>query len=145
MPTKLISQQEWDRHCRQHQKALLKQHPQWRMERLMIEAYRMTEALHGPRPSGWKWLLLKFGWGLVRSGGDMDFSWTKNLWKAVRGALGVALAAAIYAALDVIMVSFDTPEELAALGAPQFAIPIILAILVSFRNWLKHKKRVNVP
>jgi len=75
----------------------------------------------------------------------MDFSWTKNLWKALRGGLGVILAAALYAALDALMALVGNPGFWGAIGAPAFIIPIIVAALVSFRNWLKHKKRLTMP
>lgn len=142
-----MTRDEWDAHEEQHFKALFAQHPEWSPIKRQRLAREETERLHGPRPAGTglKWALVKLGWGLAKGGGDMDFSWTKNLWKAVRGALGVALAAAIYAALEVLMQNFDTSEELTTLGAPQFAIPLILALLVSLRNFLKHKKHVNMP
>jgi hypothetical protein len=141
----LITHNEWDEHFWQYFRVLRRQNPTRPLEYCRKDAYSHTEALHGPRPPSWKWLLVKLGWGLVKSGGNVDFSWTKNAWKAVRAALGVALAAGLYAVFDVLSPSFDTPAELEGMGAPQFLIPLILAVLVSLRNWLKHSKGARVP
>jgi len=141
----LITREEWDEHFWQHVKVIRTNHPAWHLEKVRRRAFSATEGLHGPRPPSWNWLFVKLGWGLVKSGGKMDFSWTKNLWKAVRAALGVALAAGLYAVFDVLSQSFDTPAELEGMGAPQFLIPLILAVLVSLRNWMKHSKGVKVP
>lgn len=115
--------------------------PKWRFN----EAHRIMRKRYGYEPSGWLSIVLKAVFGFAKTGGNVDFSWMKNLWKAVRAGLGLALAAMLYAGFDVLSRQFDTPEELAGLGAPQFLIPLLLAVLVSLRNWLKHKKRVNVP
>jgi hypothetical protein len=115
--------------------------PGWRQRK----AYKQTVRELGDPPPGLKWALVKLGWGLVKSGGKMDFSWAKNGWKAVRGGLGVVLAAALFAGLETLMQQIGNPEFWQQIGAPQFMIPVILAVLVSFRNWLKHKKRWNMP
>ena len=141
----LITHKEWDEHFWTYFRTLRRQDPTRHIEACRKDAYSHTEALHGPRPPSWKWLLVKLGWGLVKSGGEMDFSWTKNLWKSVRAALGVALAAGLYALFEVLSQQFDTPAELEGMGAPQFMIPLILAVLVSFRNWMKHKKHRKMP
>lgn len=141
----LVTRDEWDKHFWQHFYTLRRQYPTVPLETIRRRAYSATEALHGSRPPSWKWLLVKLGWGLVRSGGDMDFSWTKNLWKALRALLGVVIAAGLYAVVDVLVLQLGNAEKLAELGVPALFIPVLVAVLVSARNWLKHKKHVNVP
>jgi hypothetical protein len=70
----------------------------------------------------------------------MQFDWAKGIWKGVRGALGVALAAALYAGGDVFLSHFDTPQELAAVGTPAVVIPILVGLGALLRNYLKHRK-----
>jgi hypothetical protein len=74
----------------------------------------------------------------------MQFDWAKTAWKGVRAGLGVALAAALYAGVGVLLEQFDSPEELAALGLPAVAIPILVALGAMLRNWLKHRKMPKV-
>jgi hypothetical protein len=70
----------------------------------------------------------------------MGFDQAKMWWKGARALLGVALAAGLYAGGDAFLSQFDTPEELAALGAPQVVIPILVALGAMARNWIKHRK-----
>lgn len=102
-------------------------------------------------PSWVAWLLfglyvfigIHLWWPLFgrQKGDGMDFSWNKNSKKALKTAL--------LAALVLFLASFDTPEELLALGFPvwsaQALAVVVGAVLTSLRNYLKVAKRVNLP
>lgn len=68
---------------------------------------------------------------------DWKKVWTKGLRAALAGVASVALVAAGEAALGTV----DSAEELAAYGVPAVAIPILLGLGASARNWLKHRKK----
>lgn len=113
--------------------------PGWRQKKAYAQAVREL----GQKPPGLKWMLIKLGWGLVKSGGDMgkDFKKGITLKKAVKTA---ALGAAV-----VFLASFDTPEEWLAAGLPswstQFLAVAIGAGITALRNWGKHGLGLRMP
>jgi hypothetical protein len=139
-----ITRKEWDDHFWQRFRALRHQFPMMELEKVRKRAYAATEVAHGPRPPSWKEILLRLGWQLVKSGGNMDFSWMKNLWKGLRAGLWGAFAVAVTAFINALLNQVDTAEELAALGVMAWAIPLILAAGASLRNYLKQKTGLNV-
>lgn len=126
-----LTQHGWHEEWRRIYDSLPKDRsPKWRFD----EAHRRMREEHGFEPT-WFDAALKALWGLA-SGGNMEWSWTKTLWKAVRGALGAALAAAVLWLLG----AFDTEAELTSAGVPTWLAPLAamgVAFVISFvRNWL---------
>jgi hypothetical protein len=72
-------------------------------------------------------------------GQPVQFSRLVNTQKGVQAALWVALAAALYEGGGIFLSYFDTPEELAAVGAPQVVIPVLVALGAMLRNYIKHR------
>ena len=75
-----------------------------------------------------------------------DFSWTKNAWKGLKGALASAATVALIFGLDAFLQGVDTPSELGAIGIPIQYIPLLMAAVAMLRNYLKHtQRRVPIP
>jgi hypothetical protein len=70
----------------------------------------------------------------------MKFSWNKNVWKALKAGLISAGTIAAFAGVEVLLQSFDTGEELGAIGIPVMVIPVIVAVVASLKNYLKVQK-----
>lgn len=106
--------------------------PKWRFH----ETHRLMRKRHGCEPAGWFGAAFKALFGFARMGGNMSWDWTKTLWKAIRGALGAALAVAVLSFLG----AFDTKAELGAAGVPDWLAPlgaVVVGFVVSWvRNWL---------
>jgi hypothetical protein len=136
-----ITRKEWDDHFWQHFRVLRKQDPTRPIEECRKEAYSATEGLHGPRPPSWKWLLVKLGWHLVRSEGNVKWDWTKTLWKAVRGALGAALVMTVLAFFG----AFDTAAELEEAGMPGWLAPAAAMLVAFIVSWIRNWTSVNHP
>ena len=66
--------------------------------------------------------------------------WKKVWTKGIRAALAGLASVAAIAAGEAVLGKLDSPEELAAYGVPAIAIPILLGLGASLRNWLKHRK-----
>ena len=140
-----ITRRKWDKTWRRCMEILAKTHPslpvQWRSE----EATRRTRRATGiDRPGGWGGAVLSLMLEFVKSGGNMDFSWTKNIWKGVRGSLLMAVGLAVVSFLG----AYDTVGEVEGLGVPSAMASIVALIVAALipmaRNLLKVKFGVDV-
>jgi len=108
----------------------------------MKEAHRLTRKNYGKRPSGVQATILKALWGWKRHGGaDMNWDWTKTLWKAIRGALGAGLAMLVLFMLE----SFNEAGELERAGVPGWMIPIAVMVVGFIISWYRNKIAVAAP
>jgi hypothetical protein len=131
-----MSKSDWHHEWRSVYDELTLAHPEkspkWRFD----EAHRIMVMRRGLAPSVPD-AIVKAALGFMQAGGmDMQWDWTKTLWKSVRSAAMVAAAGMVFAFLG----GFDTPEELVSSGVPGWLAPagaLAVAALVSFlRNYL---------
>lgn len=132
-----MTRKEWDAKWHERFSALRKADPTGDLAKIQARALKQTTKEYGPRPEGVKSALLRFLWQYVKTGGNVDFKWSKNLWKALKAALISALSVAAVAGVGVLLQPIDTSEELVGLGIPGWAIPLIVALVASIRNYLK--------
>lgn len=140
-----ITRAEWEAHWRARFNALRNEYPEKDMQWAFLRAHEATREAHGPQPPKMRAHLLKLAWRYIR-GEDMEWSWTKNLWKGAKGALASALTVALIFGADALIQSFDTHAELTALGVPLWAIPLVMALVAMARNYIKHRqRRIPIP
>ena len=135
-----ITRKQWDRTFWRGMEILAKTHSEFALEWRREEAYRRTKRATGiDRPEA---VLPWLSWS--GKGGDMKFSWTKNAWKGVRGALLMAVGMAVLAFLG----AFDTTGEVTAIGVPlgvaNIVALIVAALIPMVRNLLKVKFGMDV-
>lgn len=111
--------------------------PRWRFD----EAHRIMRARRGPEPPGPFSVVLKTLFGYLKRRGDMNWDWTKTLWKALRGALGAALAVAVLSVLG----AFDTEAELLTAGVPKWLAPIAVMGVAFVVSWIRNWITINRP
>lgn len=111
--------------------------PKWRFH----EAHRLMRKSHGYEPPGWLGAALKALFGFAKSGGTMNWDWTKTLWKSVRGALGAAVVVGVLALLG----AFDTTEELTASGMPTWLAPVVAMGVAALISWLRNWISISRP
>ena len=102
-------------------------------------ADRTMRAQDGKRPPAPPSLFrasLPILWQFAKTGGRMNFDWTKTLWKSVRGALAGAAALAVLSFFG----KYDTAPELLAAGVPPWlaggAVLGVLFLASGVRNFM---------
>lgn len=138
-----MTRRQWDALWWTRFRALRKAHPTEDMDKIRERARQQCIKEHGPRPPSLTGAWLKVAVEFVKRGGNVDFSWTKNLWKAVKAGLVTALSVAAIAGVGALLEPIDSAQELGALGIPGWAIPALVAAIVSLKNYLKVKKGVR--
>lgn len=101
-----------------------------------LRARAVTERRLGAQPPGLLSAVIKAGLGLLTTGGEMKWDWTKTAWKSIRGFLAAsALVGFLY-----FGGLLDTAGELEAIGVPKLIAPLIAIGVVSaisgVRNWV---------
>lgn len=137
-----ISRAEWDRIYDGHFGVLFHHYPEkdpgWRRAKAHERTGIETGVRH--RPPGMLGIVLRTLAAYLKGGGNVEFNWSKNAWKGLRAALGLAAAAALYSGGELLLSQFDTPEELAAIGAPAIVIPLLVALGAMARNYIKQRR-----
>jgi hypothetical protein len=141
----LLTRREWDRKMKEVLVDLFQDYPfeppDWRVK----TAHRHMRRYYGPRPPGRVGLIVRALVRYLRASEEekMDFSWTKNVWKGIKGALLVGVGVFLLSVLGAL----DTEGEALALGFPKFVAPIIVllvgAAIPMVRNYFKVKKGVG--
>ena len=80
-------------------------------------------------------------WKYIKSGGRMNWDWTKTLWKSVRGALGAAAALFVLSFFG----AFDTKPELLEAGVPEWLVGLAVLAVGAAISWVRNFISFNFP